>query len=135
MRYSLLAAAFIITVILSARSAIAQNEDEIDCKKPQGHLEIITCVGKSERESDQEMQAIYQKLQQQYQSQDQLPKEHRQKRLNYLIKSQQAWLKYRTAHCQWIASSFEGGSMQPIAGISCEMELNRQRIVDLSKDL
>jgi uncharacterized protein YecT (DUF1311 family) len=134
MRYSLLAGAFTLVFILSASSAIAQ-EEEPDCKKPQGHLEIITCVGRSERESAQEMQATYQKLQQQYQSQTKLPKEYRQKRLNYLIKSQQAWLEYRSAQCQWIASEFEGGSMQPIAGISCQMDLNRQRIVDLSKDL
>jgi uncharacterized protein YecT (DUF1311 family) len=132
MRYSWLAATFIIAFSLGASSAIAQEEEEPDCKKPQGHLEIITCVGKAERESDQEMQAIYQKLQQQYQSQEQLPKDHRQK-LNYLIKSQEAWLEYRTAHCRWIASSFDGGSMQPIAGVSCQAELNRQRIADLSK--
>ncbi len=136
MRYSLLAAVFTIVCSLGALPAIAQDEkEETDCKKPRGNYEITICLGQLERQSYQEMEGIYQTLQRQYQSQKYLSKEHRQKRIDYLVKSQQAWLDYRTAQCQWIASGFEGGSSQPIAGISCQLELNRQRIVDLSKDL
>jgi uncharacterized protein len=85
MRYSLLAGAVTIAFILSATSAIAQYDDEsIDCKKPHGDLEMTICAGRLEQQSYQEMEAVYQQLEQKYQSAKEGPKDYRDKQRRYL---------------------------------------------------
>jgi uncharacterized protein YecT (DUF1311 family) len=135
MRYSLFVSVLTVAMTWGALPAIAQDEAEIDCQKPQTTLEMTICAGRSERQSDQEMQAVYQKLHHQYQSGDIGPKDYRKKRLKYLMTSQQAWLKHRQAHCTWVASKFDGGSIQPAIGASCYARLNRQRMTELLEDL
>ncbi|MBD2326107.1 lysozyme inhibitor LprI family protein [Alkalinema sp. FACHB-956] len=150
MRYLLLTGAYAIACLFSPFPAIAQYDDEIDCEKTQTDLEIVICAGRSEQQSYQAMQAAYQKVQQQYQSQNyqsqnyqsqnhqsqnDLAEGYREKRLNSLIASQKAWFEYRQAHCKWIASKLGGGSMQPTAEVTCQAELNQQRMAELLQDL
>lgn len=136
MRYSLLTGFFTLALILGALPSIAQDKkEETDCKNPRANYEITICKSQLERQTYKEMETIYQKLQQQYQAERKSLSKYYEKRLRYLIESQEAWLKYRETQCRWIASGFEGGSMQPIVGLSCQIELNRQRIEQLSREL
>ena len=49
--------------------------------------------------------------------------------------SQQAWSGYRDAHCDYVGSTYGGGSGTGIAIQSCRIELGRQRVSDLMKSL
>ncbi len=136
MRYSLLAGAFIMAFTLSASPAIAQyNDEDIDCKKTQTDLEVTICAGRLEQQSYQEMEAVYQQLEQKYQSEKEGPKDYRDKQRRYLKVSQQTWLAYRQAHCRWVASKFGGGTIQPAVEASCENGLNQQRMAELLENL
>ncbi|MBE1285459.1 MAG: DUF1311 domain-containing protein [Rhodobacteraceae bacterium] len=48
-----------------------------------------------------------------------------------LAQSQTAWENYKTAHCDFVGSTFGGGSGTGIAIASCQIELTRQRTREL----
>ncbi len=52
-----------------------------------------------------------------------------------LIKAQKDWLKFRDSHCQFEASEFKGGSIQPLMRSTCLTECTRNRIDDLKASL
>jgi len=52
-----------------------------------------------------------------------------------LTASQQAWSGYRDAHCEYVGSTFGGGSGTGIAIMSCRVELGRQRVSSLMNGL
>jgi uncharacterized protein YecT (DUF1311 family) len=135
MRYLLLAGAFTIAVVLSASSAIAQDEDKIDCKKAQSDVNLSICASRSEQQSYQEMQAVYQQLEKKYQSEKEGPKDYREKQWRFLKVSQQDWVAYRRTHCRWVASKFDGGTLHPVLEISCLDGLNKQRMAQLLDNL
>ena len=45
-----------------------------------------------------------------------------------LIKAQKDWLKFRVSHCDFEASDYEGGSMQPLIRNTCFTECTTERI-------
>ncbi len=50
-----------------------------------------------------------------------------------LTAGQQAWESYRDAHCEFVGTTFGGGSGTGIAISSCQVELNRARTSDLMR--
>ena len=52
-----------------------------------------------------------------------------------LLRVQNMWVKYRDAHCEWQASFFEGGSIQPTMHAGCIAALTAARIDELRTDL
>ncbi|MDD2932567.1 MAG: lysozyme inhibitor LprI family protein [Methylotenera sp.] len=49
--------------------------------------------------------------------------------------AQRAWIKYRDAQCDYEASDFDDGSMQPTIHSSCLAELTKQRIKELDNQI
>ncbi len=47
--------------------------------------------------------------------------------------SQNAWTAYRNMHCEFVGSTFGGGSGTGIAIQSCRIELGRKRVTELMK--
>ncbi len=135
MRNFWLAGVFTIGLMLSAMPTIAQNEEKIDCKKAQSDYNLTICASQSERQSYQDMEAVYQQLEKKYQSEKEGPKDYREKQWRYLRVSQQDWLGYRRSHCRWVASKFDGGTLRPLVEISCQDGLNKQRMAQLLDNL
>lgn len=52
-----------------------------------------------------------------------------------LTSGQQAWGAYRDAHCEYVGSTFGGGSGTGIAISSCRVEMGRQRVSGLMSGL
>lgn len=48
--------------------------------------------------------------------------------LNALIAGQAAWAEYRDQHCEFIGTTFVGGSGTGIAITACRIELGRERV-------
>jgi uncharacterized protein YecT (DUF1311 family) len=52
-----------------------------------------------------------------------------------LEEAQRQWVRYRDAHCTWVASSSEGGTIQPAVHASCLVNLTWERIGELKLTL
>lgn len=59
--------------------------------------------------------------------------EPHQKKL--LVESQRQWIKFRDADCDFVASEFEGGSVQPLVINECMTERTKTRIKELKEML
>ena len=44
-----------------------------------------------------------------------------------LLIAQRNWVKFKTTHCETVALSYEGGSMQPLVKYSCLTEVTKER--------
>jgi len=48
------------------------------------------------------------------------------------VSAEHSWLQYRRRSCAAAASSYRGGSAEPIAYLTCEKKLNARHVVDLA---
>jgi uncharacterized protein YecT (DUF1311 family) len=135
MRFSLLTGVFTIAFILGTFPAIAQDAKNNDCKKARTDLDLWICAEQVAWKSYQEMEAVYQQLETKYQSEKEGPKDYREKQWRYLKVSQQNWFAHRRSHCRWVASKFDGGTLQPVVEASCKNGLNKQRMAELLDNL
>lgn len=51
-----------------------------------------------------------------------------------LRESQRTWMRYRDAHCRWVAAGWEGGTIQPVYYSLCMERVTRARIRQLRAD-
>lgn len=79
-------------------------------------LDISECYSKEFEIEGQKLEKI---LLQAYSSSDEI--------VNEIKLSQEAWMKYRDAHCKAIYTSYGKGTMRLIAYPSCMLELTKQR--------
>jgi uncharacterized protein YecT (DUF1311 family) len=52
-----------------------------------------------------------------------------------LDEAQRQWLRYRDAHCNWVASSSDGGTIQPTVRATCLAAVTWERIGELKLTL
>ena len=52
-----------------------------------------------------------------------------------LEEAQRQWVRYRDAHCNWVASPSEGGTIQPTVHASCLVNITWERIGELKLTL
>lgn len=91
----------------------------------QTQFEMNQEAGREYEKKDKELNVLYKKL---------IAKLDETER-NLFIQAQQAWLKFRDSHCKYEASSYEGGSMQPMVRYYCLAELTAARNEMLRNDL
>jgi uncharacterized protein YecT (DUF1311 family) len=76
--------------------------------------------------SDAELNALYRKLLAQ-------PDMRSDEEAAAILKdSQDAWLKYRDAQCEWATVDFRGGSLRPMEVSGCSWGLTKERIKQLT---
>ncbi len=96
-----------------------------NCTNPQTTADIHLCLGQEYRNADRRLNQLYQQLQ------TRLPVNRRQK----LVTSQQAWIQFRDAACDFSSSRYAGGSLEPVRRTDCLTRLTRQRVQDLEEAL
>lgn len=52
-----------------------------------------------------------------------------------LIQAEKDWVKFRDSHCKFVASQYEGGSIQPLIYSSCLEELTKKRIAEIKASI
>ena len=52
-----------------------------------------------------------------------------------LISTQKQWIKFRDSNCQFEASQFEGGTIQPLIKYTCLQTITEQRIENLNQSI
>ena len=52
-----------------------------------------------------------------------------------LIQAEKDWVKFRDSHCEFEASQYEGGTIQPLIYSTCLEELTRKRIAEIKASI
>ena len=95
------------------------------CANPQNTIEMRECESKNMKEADAELNKIYKQLM------SRIDKNQKDK----LKAAELAWIKYRDAHCEFEASFYEGGTMQPQVHSSCLRAMTEKRTKELQEVL
>ena len=94
-----LVAMFLILLLAGAANASGQRNKKPDpCANPQTQLEMNQCAGKEYQAADAVLNQVYQKLV------AMLDDEQKAQ----LKEAENAWLKYRDAHCNFVADQYKG---------------------------
>ena len=92
--------------------------DGVDCQNAQTQSAMNRCAEETFKVADEDLNRLYQQVL------NQLPQSDRPA----LIEAQEAWLTYRDDNCDFEASLFEGGSIQPLTYYSCLERMTDERI-------
>jgi uncharacterized protein YecT (DUF1311 family) len=95
------------------------------CSDPQTQAEMNICADKRFKAADAELNRAYNQLARK------LEAEARAK----LKAAEVSWLKYRDDNCDYEASAFEGGSMQPLIYSSSMERMTKARTAELRGQL
>lgn len=116
--------------LLLLNEKIAHADASMECgTSSSSQVEIGNCVGKVEDAVDTTVQATLGFAQTAAEELDTVT--DRKVATPALESAQEAWLAYRDTHCEYIGSTFGGGSGTSIAITSCRIELGRERIRQL----
>lgn len=117
-----LAAMFLIMLLAGTANVSGQRQKKTGpCANPQTQFEMNQCAGKEYQAADAVLNQVYQKLV------AMLDDEQKAQ----LKDAQNAWLKYRDAHCDFVADQFKGGSMRPMIAAMCLADVTKNRTTEL----
>lgn len=103
----------------------AQSEPPVPCEDLTTQRAMSACFGRQARQDQARLDALLKELS------GVLPKSE----FTRLTAVQKAWTSYRDLHCQWQASFFEGGSIQPTERSTCLSSVIWNRIDELKLNL
>lgn len=103
--------------------ARAQQSFPAGCK---GHTQLALneCAAARNADAEAELAKLYEAMQ----------RSDSGTSVTMLRHSQREWRRFRDAHCQWIASQWEGGTIQPMYYSLCLERVARARIRQLRAD-
>ncbi|MBC8122258.1 MAG: DUF1311 domain-containing protein [Gemmatimonadaceae bacterium] len=113
-------------VTCELRPALAQVQDnKQECDAATTQAQINFCAGQAADKVDRELNQAYQQIS--------LNIANEQKYL--LTESQQAWIKFRDAHCAFERSYYTGGTLSTTVYLTCLEKLTRQRLQQVEQTL
>lgn len=124
MKKYLLTILFLSTLIFSYSQAAAQNQED-PCEAEENQMNLNLCAFQRYQKADADLNATWKTL---------LADMDEDAKTEIRI-VQKLWLKFRDAHCQYEASFYEGGSIQPLILNSCLRELTEQRTKQLQAQI
>jgi len=92
-----------------------------NCNNPETQLEMNVCSAQQYRLEDAKLNKNYKELVRK------LDPSEKQR----LKAVQLSWIKFRDLQCEFEASKYEGGSIQPLVRSSCLTQMTKQRNKDL----
>jgi len=118
---ALLALPLTVSLIASAQAAEKQSPAFEKCMETATTtVDMVNCTNNETKLQDARLNKAYKSLS------ANLPAQRKSELLN----AQRAWLKYRDANCNYIAT-LTGGTMDLVNGNSCFMEMTTERAVQL----
>jgi uncharacterized protein YecT (DUF1311 family) len=118
----------VICILASTGIAVADPQSECSVNAS-NQIEIGNCLTLSERIADATVATAFDFALQSAQELDEITQ--RQSSVPALEASQTGWLAYRDQHCDFVGTTFGGGSGTGIAIKSCRISLTRARADDL----
>ncbi|MDK1388950.1 hypothetical protein ILFOPFJJ_00989 [Ensifer psoraleae] len=123
-------------LLLSAVSAVAQEQPTVDCQNAVTQTDMNICAGQDYDRADAELNKVYKQAVAATQAMD---KELGEIDAAYvganeaLKKAQRAWIGYRDGQCELAGFEARGGSMEPMLVSGCLAELTRKRTTELKQ--
>ncbi|THK38307.1 lysozyme inhibitor LprI family protein [Ensifer sp. MPMI2T] len=123
-------------LVLSAVSAVAQEQPAVDCQNAVTQMDMNICAGQDYDRADADLNKIYKQAVAAMKAKD---KELGEIDAAYvgaeeaLKKAQRAWIGYRDGQCQLAGFEARGGSMEPMLVSGCLAELTRKRTTELKQ--
>lgn len=123
-------------LVLSAVSAVGQEQPTVDCKNAVTQMDMNICAGQDYDRADVDLNKIYKQAVAAMKAMD---KELGEIDAAYvgaeeaLKKAQRAWIGYRDGQCELAGFEARGGSMEPMLVSGCLAELTRKRTAELKQ--
>lgn len=123
-------------LVLSAVSAVGQEQPTVDCKNAVTQMDMNICAGQDYDRADVDLNSIYKQAVAAMKAMD---KERGEIDAAYvgaeeaLKKAQRAWIGYRDGQCELAGFEARGGSMEPMLVSGCLAELTRKRTAELKQ--
>jgi uncharacterized protein YecT (DUF1311 family) len=114
----------LLILIALAPPAVARAED---CANATDQVTMDDCAAADAKKSDAELNALYKQIRQRLKSDAATTK--------LLVHTQQAWVAFRDAECDFSASGVAGGTIYPMIRDICIDGLTQQRIKDFKRYL
>lgn len=102
------------------------HADEVDCGKAITTIEINVCAGRALEAADASLEKYFAKAKERYLKEKAV--------VDLLVKSQEAWVAYRKAHCDAIYDMWSGGTIRGAMFGECMLQLTNQRTHTIWKD-
>ena len=115
--------ASLFTAVAIAPPVIHEPFTALTCPlHPDSTIEIVACqehrVLRGDRAIDAQAKTIFRLL-------------RTESRRATFVNGERSWLQYRRQSCSAEASKFDGGSLRPVALLSCEIQRNATHLADL----
>jgi uncharacterized protein YecT (DUF1311 family) len=94
-----------------------------DCEKAETTAQMRACENARYEQANQELNALYTRLIKQLEPQ-------RQEKLRI---AQRAWIRFRDANADFLASSAEGGTLAPLLKVTALADMTEARVKELAK--
>jgi len=119
-----------LAIMLSALPFAVVADPSLECSIDLGsQVEIADCVAEAEATVDKTIELALGFAMNAAKEMDEIT--GREVAVAALVQGQSAWFGYRDAHCEYVGSTFGGGSGTGIAIRSCRVELGRARVTEL----
>ena len=129
---SSLACLVALAVLMGGAQSTTMADPSLECNIGNGtQVEIGRCVAETEAKVDQAIEIVLGFASRAAQELDGVT--GRTVASPALERAQAAWSAYRDQHCEFVGSTFGGGSGTGIAIRSCRVELGRARVTELMK--
>jgi len=115
--------AFFLLVFSSLITISSQSNASDNCNNLKTQLEMNACAANEYQRDDAKLNEYYKELA------EKLGPSEKER----LKAAQRAWIKFRDLQCEFEASRYEGGSIQPLVRSSCLAQVTKQRNEDLRR--
>lgn len=112
---------FVTSLIVVSSSLVATSYAAENCKNPESQLAMNICSAKDYDREDAKLNKSYKELIGMLDAKDK----------EKLKEVQLSWIKFRDLQCEYDASKYDGGSIQPLIRSSCLLQMTKQRNKDL----
>jgi len=112
-----------LALLLVLISVITNSDEAVDCEKVLTTLEINHCMYKDLVKAESTMEKYFLASLEVY-TEDSVS-------VDSIKIGQEAWLKYREAHCASVYDTWRGGTIRTAQALACKLELTHQRTITL----
>lgn len=117
--------AALIAFALMTLPIAGQKQKPQPCEAAQTQADMNICWGNEYKKADAQLNKTYQELAALLDVEDKTE----------LKTAENAWIKYRDAHCGFVADQYRGGSMRPMIEAMCMADVTTNRTTELKNQI
>src|SRR5436190_13705137 len=115
----------VIALVLMSVTISGQKQKPKPCEEAQTQADMNICWGNEYKKADAALNKTYQQLVAMLDEEQKLQ----------LKTAENAWLKYRDTHCEFVADQYKGGSIRPMIDAICLADVTNNRATELKNQI